>query len=158
MKSNSVTIKSKNPEIANGKVVVRDSKEREIDQISVNGDGSWSVSVKSSNFHLHYYTKEGIEIYVSKKYKLKVDDKKPKLSDIPSFTLNKKRGDIIWWKGNDNEKIKKYIVKFKNRTYKVTKSKIVIPAMVQPGFQKVVVTAYDDAGNKASENFSVWIW
>ena len=149
LKSDKVALKSTTPEVANGTIkIMKDSKL--LKEVSVDSTGKWKAEIESKKFTIHYLDQSGDEISISKEYKLKIDDEKPKIKPLSPLYI-KHRGSVIDWQATDNEKIRYYRVKIGGRIYKVWDSKFTIPQTVQKGSQSFTITAYDKAGNKASK-------
>ncbi len=82
------------------------------------------------------------------------DKKKPKIS-IPSY-LTKNRGDKIWWKGTDNEKISHYRVTFGGKKKVKTKRQhIYVPMDMSRGIHILKIKAYDKAGNTKTKTVTI---
>ncbi|KKQ51171.1 MAG: hypothetical protein US70_C0022G0047 [Parcubacteria group bacterium GW2011_GWD2_38_11] len=88
--------------------------------------------------------------------KKKVADKKPKISSLP-VTLNKNRGDRIWWKAKN---AKSYKVTFNGKTVTKRTASYIVPLNVGRGPHLLKVKAYSKSGGKgksASKTSMVWI-
>lgn len=77
----------------------------------------------------------------------KKDKEDPKFTDLPLF-LNKNRGDMVWWKAKDNEKVHHYRYKFNGAEVKTKKAHFYIPVSTPRGIYLATVYAYDKAGNR----------
>jgi len=150
-KKKKVSFKSKSEYIENGKVevYVNGKKKKEI---KVSDDGKWKYKFKSKKNKTYkvkfkYYNSNGENIDNSKTYKIKIDTKKPKFTDLP-LVLNKNAGDKIWWKAEDNDKIDYYKYRFDGKKKKTKKDSFVIPSKTSSGLHWLEVRVYDKAGNK----------
>ena len=122
-------------------------------EVDIKNNNSWKVKVKAKknktySFRFKYIDGNGNEVYKSGKYHVKVDSKKPKITDLSTF-LVKRPGDKIWWKATDNDKVKYYKYYFNGKKKKTKKAAMIIPANTPRGIYTLQVRAYDKAGNKA---------
>jgi hypothetical protein len=130
----------------------------------VNGDeyndadvkkGEWKISVKTKkdatySVKFKFYDANDNEVDESSKYYVKVDTENPDIYDLPSF-LTKSRGEKLWWRAKDNNKIDHYKYSFIGGAIKGKETKsasIIIPANAPSGVHTMRVTAFDKAGNK----------
>ena len=118
----------------------------------INADGRWSskISFKKANkkykLKLVFFDSDGKKIY-SRKIKVKTDFKKPRFTHLPDQVL--RRGEIFDWKARDNDKIVRYTYRLAGKKYKTKRSRFRVPKKLSAGIYKVVVIAYDRAGNKS---------
>ncbi len=121
--------------------------------VSLKKKGKWSkkVKVKSGGTHtikFKYLDANGNVVKESSKYTIKVDTKKPKFKKMPSY-LVKRRGDKVWWKATDNNKVKYYKYYFNGKKVKTKRGSFIIPAKTPRGLHTLKIKAYDKAGNRA---------
>ncbi len=115
--------------------------------------GSWSkkVKIKSGGTHtvkFKYVDASGSVVEESSKYTIKIDTKKPKFKKMPYY-LVKRRGDKVWWKATDNNKVKYYKYYFNGKKVKTKRGSFIIPAKTPRGLHTLKIKAYDKAGNRA---------
>jgi len=121
-------------------------------EVDILDDDSWKVKVKvkkneTYSFKFKYIDSDGNEVDKSGKYYVKVDSKKPEITDLPTF-LNKRPGDKVWWKATDNDKVKYYKYYFNGKKKETKSASMIIPANTPKGVYTLQVRAYDKAGNK----------
>lgn len=153
VKKKEFSIKSRQEELRNGRVVLKKDG-KTISEINVDGEGNWKIETGKQNdgdkkYTLEYYDSAG-NMVAEKKYEIKVDTKDPKFTDLPSV-LVKRRGDKVWWKAEDDNKIKYFVYYFNGDKKKTKNASFNIPANVNPGTYMTKVKAYDKAGNKAEK-------
>jgi hypothetical protein len=155
--SDKFKFQSQDEGLENGKVkVYEDGKLKK--EVTVNADGKWSANVKSSGngthvYQIKYFDSSNNEV-ASSKYTIKVDTKDPEITDLPKF-LNKSRGEKIWWKAEDNQKIDQYKYTFNGKSKTTEKASMIIPVNTKPGYYTLKVTAYDKAGNSGSKSITI---
>jgi len=130
----------------------------------VNGDeykdvdikkGEWKISVKAKkdatySVKFKFYDVNDNEVEESSKYYVKVDTEDPDIYDLPAF-LTKSRGEKLWWKAKDNNKIDHYKYSFIGGAIKSKETKsasMIIPMNAPSGVHTMRITAYDKVGNK----------
>jgi hypothetical protein len=89
-----------------------------------------------------------------KKKEKKKDKTKPKFASMPAF-LNKRRGDMIWWKATDNKKIDYYTYNFNGKKVKTNKGHFLISSSTPKGIYMLRIKAYDKAGNSKSKTVTI---
>ncbi|KKP97573.1 MAG: hypothetical protein UR99_C0009G0005 [Candidatus Moranbacteria bacterium GW2011_GWD2_36_12] len=149
LKSNRIKLKNTNPEIAGGKIKIKNGSKL-ISEVSVDQSGQWGVKIKAKTFKVHYLNQDGVEIATSKEYKLKVDDKKPKIKPLSPLYI-KHRGSIMDFDATDNRGVDYYKISIAGKTIKTKKSEFIIPQFSKKGPQTFTITAYDKVGNKSSK-------
>ena len=120
---------------------------------NIDSDGRWDKKIKlkdGKNHTVKFKYLDGSDNVVkeSSRYTVKVDTKKPKFKKMPSF-LVKHRGDKIWWKATDNNKVKYYRYYFNGKKKKTKRGSFIVPANMPRGLHTLKIKAYDKAGNKA---------
>jgi hypothetical protein len=158
--SKKVSFKGENSGLAGGTVKIYSGGDLK-KEINVGSDGKWSTSIKVKNekdykFKIEYYNSSGEKIAESKKYSVEVDTEDPKFTDLP-LLLNKRKGDKVWWKAEDNKKIENYKIKFLGKTKTTTRDYFNIPADAPWGPHILNVRAYDEAGNSTSRIVTIWV-
>ena len=118
-----------------------------------------SITVKAKNdgtheYQLKYYNSSGTEIGHSSTYSFYIDTEDPVITDLP-LLLNKRPGDILWWKATDNNKIDHYKYYFNGKTRETKKDSFIIPTDTPKGTHYLRVRAYDKAGNTDVKNIVV---
>lgn len=86
-KEKKISFQGGNSDIANGRVKIYEGSSLK-KEVTAGSDGKWkaSIKVKKSDdykFKLEYYNASGAKIAESSKYVVKVDDKDPKITDLP---------------------------------------------------------------------------
>ncbi len=118
-------------------------------------NGEWKISIKTKKSNTYeikfkFYDASGNEIDESLKYEVKVDTEDPDVYDLPAF-LTKSKGEKLWWKAKDNNKIDHYKYSFISGPLKGKETKsssMNIPTNAPSGVYTMRLTAYDKAGNK----------
>jgi len=158
--SKNISFQGGNDDIKDGKVKIYSGNDLK-KEITANGSGKWETEVKVKSdgdykFRLEYYNSAGDKVADSKKYIVKVDTEDPKFTDLPFF-LNKKRGDKIWWKAEDNRKINEYKVIFLGKTKTTARDSFNVPVDAPYGLHILKVRAYDKAGNVTTKIVSIFV-
>lgn len=122
-------------------------------EVDIRDDGDWKVKIKAKknktySFKFKYMDENGNEVDKSGKYYVKVDSKKPEITNLPTF-MTKRPGDKIWWKATDNDKVKYYKYYFNGKKKESKSASMTVPANTPRGVYTLQVRAYDKAGNKA---------
>lgn len=158
--SKSISLQGGDSDIINGKVkiYVNGDLKKETD---ANENGDWKVNVKVSkdgnyDFKVRYFDSNENQTAESTKYVVKVDTSDPEFTDLPRL-LNKKRGDKIWWKAEDNRKIDHFKVEFLGKIKNTTRSSFNVPADAPRGVHIIKVRAYDKIGNTASRMVTILV-
>ncbi|MFA4817209.1 MAG: cohesin domain-containing protein [Parcubacteria group bacterium] len=156
--NNKFYFKGKSIDLANGKVAIYEGGDKKA-ETTVGADGSWKLTAKPKKdgkyeYRLKYYDGNGQEIGQSSKYSVRVDTKSPQFTDLPSL-LNKRPGDVLWWKATDSDRIDYYKYYFNGKTKETTKDSFVIPTNTPKGLQYLRVKIYDRAGNTEVRNIVV---
>ncbi len=160
LKSKKLAFSSRAEGLAGGKVkLFIDGKLK--DEATIKGDGKWKVGKKIKKngrykIKFKYFDQNGNLIGESKRYKIKVDTKKPKIFNLPKF-LTKRAGEVVYFQATDKKKIgkgrngiKRYKFYFLHKKYKSKNPKFTIPANTPRGLHLLKVRAYDKAGNKTT--------
>jgi len=159
-KEKKISFQGGNSDIANGRVKIYEGSSLK-KEVTAGSDGKWkaSIKVKKSDdykFKLEYYNASGAKIAESSKYVVKVDDKDPKITDLP-LILNKKRGDKIWWKAEDNRRIDEYKISFLGKNTTTKKDSFNVPVNAPRGLHILKVKVYDKAGNSTSKTVTIYV-
>jgi len=160
LKSKKLAFSSQAEGLAGGKVkLFIDGKLK--DEATIRSDGKWKVGKKIKKngrykIKFKYFDQNGNLIGESKRYKIKVDTKKPKIFNLPKF-LTKRAGEVVYFQATDKKKIgkgrngiKRYKFYFLHKKYKNKNPKFTIPANTPRGLHLLKVRAYDKAGNKTT--------
>ncbi len=121
----------------------------------------WGKKIKFKKNGTHwirfkYINNQGKVVKKSRKYKIKIDAQKPKFKKMPSF-LMKRKGDRVWWKATDNDKIKYYKYYFCGKKKITKKGSFIIPANISRGLHRLKIKAYDKAGNKTTKYVVIFV-
>ena len=151
--SRKISFKGSSENIKGGKVRIYKNGKLE-KEIKVGSDSEWKEKIKvkrddNYEFEVEYLNSRGQQVAKSKKYKVKVDTESPEFTDLP-LLLNKKRGDKIWWKAEDDRKIDRFKIEFLGRVKKTKNYSFNVSASAPSGVHILKVSAYDKAGNKTT--------
>ena len=158
--SRKISFKGSSENIKGGKVRIYKNGKLE-KEIKVGSDSEWKEKIKvkrddNYEFEVEYLNSRGQQVAKSKKYKVKVDTESPEFTDLP-LLLNKKRGDKIWWKAEDDRKIDRFKIEFLGRVKKTKNYSFNVSASAPSGVHILKVSAYDKAGNKTTRIVTILV-
>ncbi len=150
-KENKVKFRGYVSGLIGGKVQIYvDKKLKGIAKVGKNKLWSKKIKIKNNGRHLvrfKYIDNSNRLVKKSRKYSVRIDTKKPKFKNMPHF-LTKHRGEKVWWKATDNNKISYYKYYFNGKKKITKKSSFIIPASTSRGLHMLKIKAYDKAGNR----------
>ena len=161
LKKKKISFQSRDEELAGGKVqLFIDGKLKDETVVKANGDWKVGKRLKKNGrykIRFKYFNSDGTFLGESRKYKIKIDTRKPRFVNLPSF-LTKRVGDRVHFRATDSKKSKKvqkkvkyYKYYFLGKKHKTKKPEFVIPAGTSRGLHILKVRAYDKAGNKVTK-------
>jgi hypothetical protein len=150
--------KGKTNGLENGRVEIYSGKKK-VGAKTISASGRWTKRIHISHddtYHIFfkYFDENGNLVKKSASTTVKVDTKNPEFTDLPLF-LNKRPGQEIWWKAQDNDEIKYFKYSFLGKIKKTTASHFVIPISLGRGKHLLRVKAFDRAGNLKSRRVIV---
>jgi hypothetical protein len=168
LKERKLSFKGAIEELVGGQVqLFIDGKLKEMAEIGSDGEWKMSEKVKKSGNHklrFKYLDAGGNFVGESSKYKIKIDTRKPKFIDLPSY-LTKYRGDRVHFEATDvkskklkaskRNKIKYYKYYFQGKKVKTKEPYFTVPANTPRGLHTLKVRAYDKAGNKTKKTIVI---
>ncbi len=110
-----------------------------------------------ASFRFRYLEKSSREeIRSSGTYRILIDKKDPVFVSFAKST-SAAGGETITWQTTDNDQIKYFKIRFQGKNYSSAESRFQIPQDAGKGVAKLVVSAFDRAGNKAAKKMMVKI-
>ncbi|MDP1846114.1 MAG: kelch repeat-containing protein, partial [Candidatus Moranbacteria bacterium] len=160
LRNQTLTFRGKIPNLKKGDIVqiYEDGKLKKNVKLKKNLRWSYKLKPKRNQTHSYqfrYLEKNTLEeILASPEYNILVDKLKPKFLG-PAKKINAQAGDTITWQMRENDQIDHYRLTFRGVKSQSAIAQFTLPENLKKGSHKLIIRAYDRAGNKATRKAKV---